>query len=49
MYVFLLLLCCFNFNHISGSLDPLDIFYMEKSRKRLNFGQLVTIIAGMNL
>lgn len=27
---FLLLLCWFNFNHINGSLDPLDILYKEK-------------------
>lgn len=49
MYVFLLLLCCFNFNYISDSLDQLDIFHKEKSRKGPNFGQLVTIIAGTNL
>lgn len=50
MYVFFFtLLCCFNFNHISGSLNPLGIFYKEKSKTRFNLGQLVTIISGLNL
>lgn len=44
---FFILLYCFNFNHINGSLDPLDIFYEEKSRKRFDFRKL--IIAGMML
>lgn len=48
MYVFFfLLLYHFNFNHINGSLDTLDTFYKEKSRKRFNFREL--IIAGMKL
>ena len=36
VYVFFLFLYCSNFNRINGSLDPLDIFYKEKSRKRFH-------------
>lgn len=36
-----LLLCCLNFNHISGSLDLLDMCCKEKSRKVFHFQQLV--------
>lgn len=44
MYVFFpffLLLYCSNFNQINGSLDPLGIFYKEKSRKRFHFRELI--------
>lgn len=42
MCVFSLLLCCFDCNHVNGSLDPRTYSVRKKSRKRFNFRQLLT-------